>query len=96
MQAGDHIAWLKKLTLVHHVCARNYLRLSMDCMWCHGLVLEDAALSIFVIIVRSHSAAVIHLPIHIPRDPGLHNASDAVLTVAPLSLALVHQAALLQ
>ena len=68
----------------------------MECMWCHALVLEDAALSVFVIIARSHSASVIHLPIHIPGDPGLHHASDAVLTVAPLSLALVHQAALLQ
>jgi hypothetical protein len=60
----------------------------------HALVLEDAALSIFVIIARSHGAPMIHLPIRIPRDPGLHHA--AVLTVAPLSLALIHQAALLQ
>lgn len=65
-------------------------------MRCRALVLEDAALSVFVIIAHSHGTRMIHLPIHVPWDPGLHHASDAVLTVAPLSLALIHQAALLQ
>ena len=67
----------------------------VECIWCHALVLKDAALSVFVIVARSRRACLAAWPIQIAKDPCLHDTAAALPTLTPLSLALAHQATLL-